>query len=157
MAVRIVSFPIGYVIVARGNQRVYIATEVAWTVVNVGLSWLFIEWYGLKGAGIGFFASYVFHAAMIYPIVRRQTGFRWSGANLRITAVFALAIAVAFSAFYVLPQPWALALGSAAAIVAGGGAWHRLKSLVASDRLPRGLRNALARRSGEPRTDRPTP
>ena len=157
MAVRIVSFPIGYVIVARGNQRVYIATEVAWTVVNVGLSWLFIEWYGLKGAGIAFFASYVFHAAMIYPIVRRHTGFRWSGTNLRLTAVFALTIAIAFSAFYVLPQVWAVALGSAAAVLAGGGAWHMLKSLVASDRLPRGVRNALAGRTGAPRTGSPTP
>ena len=144
MAVRIVSFPVGYVIIARGDQCIYIATELAWMLVNVGLSWLFIKWYGLKGAGIAFFASYVFHAAMIWPIVRRQTGFRWSAVNVRLTLVFVLTIGLAFGAFYVLPQAWAMAMGTLAAVVAGGGALHMLRSLVAIDGLPRGLRSALA-------------
>ena len=34
--------------------------------------------YGLEGAGFAFFASYVFHALLTYPIARHLTGFRWS-------------------------------------------------------------------------------
>jgi enterobacterial common antigen flippase len=156
MAVRVVSFPVGYVIIARGDQRIYIATELAWMLVNVGLSWLFIDWYGLKGAGIAFFASYVFHAAMIWPIVRRQTGFRWSAVNVRLTIVFTLGVGLAFGAFYALPQVWAIAVGSLAAVVAGGGALHMLRSLVAIDRLPRGLRSALAPQATARPAERPT-
>jgi PST family polysaccharide transporter len=148
MAVRIVSFPVGYVIIARGNQRVFIATELAWTLVNIGLSWLFIEWYGLRGAGIAFFVSYVFHAAMVYPIVRRQTGFAWSAANRRAIPAFALTTAAAFCAFYVLPLAWAIGLGCLLAVAASVGAWRSLRSLVAADGLPRGLRGLFAREAG---------
>jgi antigen flippase len=152
MAVRVVSFPVGYVIVARGNQRVYIATELAWTLVNVGLSWWLVGRYGLEGAGIAFFVSYLFHAAMVYPIVRRHTGFRWSNANVRLASTFALAISAAFGAFYVLPQTWAIVLGVAAALLAGLGALHTLRSLVMHDRLPRGLRKVLAASEERPAT-----
>jgi enterobacterial common antigen flippase len=150
MALRVVSFPIGYVVVAKGSQGIYIATELAWTVVNIALSWYCIERFGLVGAAIAFCGSCVFHVAMIYPIVHRMTGFRWSAECWSAGAWMLGLTVLAFVASMVLPGGWALAVGLAATAVA---AWLSLRELVAlmdddshaEPMLPRALRNAIAR------------
>jgi PST family polysaccharide transporter len=129
MALRVISWPMGYIIVARGDRRTFFLTELAWTAVNVALSWLFIRWYGPVGAGIAFFASYIFHVAMIYPIVRRS-GFRWSRSNLRAIAWYAAAAGGVFLLFHVVPQTWAIVIGCTAAAVAALGAFRTLRGLL---------------------------
>ena len=96
MALRVITWPIGYIIVASNRRLVFFATEFAWTVVNVSLSWLCIDRFGLDGAGIAFFASYVFHAVVVYILVGRMTGFRWSAANRRTGLVYVAAVGVVF-------------------------------------------------------------
>lgn len=143
MALRVVSWPMGYIIVAQGAQGLFFATELAWTFVNVGLSWLFISWFGLAGAGIAFFATYVFHVAMIYAVVRRRTGFRWSAACKKAVAWLGASIALVFCAFYALPVLTASVIGVSAAIVAGLLSLRLLLGLMASERLPHSVRRML--------------
>src|SRR5205085_4933905 len=95
-----------FIIVAKGAQTIFLATEIAWTVVSVGLAWLLVGRFGLIGAGMAFFGSYVFHGAMIYPIVRSLSGFRWSAANRKTGVLFLASIAVAFGALFGLPRGW---------------------------------------------------
>ena len=75
MALRVVTWPMGYIIVAKGAQTLFFATELAWTAVNVGLSWLFVSRFGVAGAGIAFFASYVFQPTMIYAVAPSRQAF----------------------------------------------------------------------------------
>ena len=63
-------------------------TEFAYACVYLGMAWMLITQLGINGAGIAFFASYVFHGIIVYAIVRWLTGFRWSAANARLGAVF---------------------------------------------------------------------
>ena len=70
IAMRVITWPMGFIIVAKNRQVLFFGVELAWTAVNVGLTWLCLRWFGLSGAGIAFFGSYVFHGLMIYPIVR---------------------------------------------------------------------------------------
>ena len=96
VALRVVSWPLGFVLMAEGNQRRIIAVEVAWTAVHLGLAWLLVPIWGLAGAGIAFFGSYVFHIAITYLLARRTIGFRWSSANLQIMAAQTFAVLGAF-------------------------------------------------------------
>jgi PST family polysaccharide transporter len=73
---KVITWPMGFIIVAAGRQGIFFWTEVAYTVVYLGMSWVLVGWVGVDGAGIAFFGSYVFHAFLIYPIVRQLTGFR---------------------------------------------------------------------------------
>ena len=107
MTLRVITWPMGFIILAKGNATFFFWAELAWTVVNVGLSWICLRSFGLNGAGIAFFGSYVFHGLMIYPIVRRLSGFRWSAANRQTGLLFLSLIAVVFCGFYVLPPLWA--------------------------------------------------
>ena len=88
MALRVITWPMGFIIVAKNRQLIFFGADLAWTVVNVGLAWLCVGRFGVTGAGIAFFGSYVFHGFLIYPIVRVLSGFRWSAANRKIGMLF---------------------------------------------------------------------
>jgi len=47
MALRVITWPMGYIIVARGETWLFLFTEVTWTLVNVGLSWMWVRSFGL--------------------------------------------------------------------------------------------------------------
>ena len=141
---QVVSWPMGFIIVAKGKQGLYFWSELAWTIVHIGLAWLFVGYFGLTGAGIAFFASYVFHVVLIYAIVRRCSGFRPSTENLK-TGLFLLAlIGAVFCGFYVLPFFWAACVGTVAALLSAIYSIRVLASLIPLDQLPRPIRRLLS-------------
>jgi PST family polysaccharide transporter len=144
MALRVVTWPMGYIIVARNRRLVFFATEFAWTLFNIGLSWVCITRFGLIGAGVAFFGSYVFHGVVVYAVVRRMQGFAWSAPTWRHGGVFVISIAAVFAAFEFAPAAWAIAFGS---IVLLATAWHSLRTLLdlAPELLPRSLRRLRER------------
>jgi len=136
MTLRVITWPMGFIIVAQGRQAIFFATELAWTLVSVGLAWLSVGAFGLNGAGIAFFGSYVFHAFMIYPIVRVLSGFRWSPVNRKTAFLFLLSIAFVFGSFHVLPPLLATSLGVTATVLSGMHSIRTLLTLVAPARIP---------------------
>jgi antigen flippase len=156
MTLRIVSWPMGFIILAKGEQGFFFWSELAWTAVYLGLALIGVEAFGLNGAGIAFFASYAFHCLMVYWIVRRLSGFRWSAANRRTGLVYLPLIGVVFCGFYALP-PWpASAVGVAAIALGGVYSLQVLLDLVSSERIPRRVRQWLGRlRPAGAASDRP--
>jgi len=145
MALRVITWPMGFIILAKGESQFFFWTELAWTVVNVGLSWLCIRSFGLNGAGIAFFGSYVFHGLMIYPIVRHLSGFRWSSENIKTGLLFISLIAVVFCGFYVLPPSLATGIGILAVILSGIYSIRVLLNLVSLERIPPPILRLLGR------------
>jgi PST family polysaccharide transporter len=140
MALRVVTWPIGFIIVAQNRQVVFFATELAWAVVSVALAWLCIGRFGLAGAGIAFFASYAFHGCMIYPLVRWASGFRYSAVNRRAGVFFVSSIAAVFCGFYALPPLAAAAVGALATLASAFWSARSLLGLVEAERIPPSLR-----------------
>jgi antigen flippase len=140
---QVISWPMGFIIMAKGSQNIFFWSELAWTVVHLGLAWICVSYFGLNGAGIAFFGSYVFHAIMIYAVVRWHSGFRWSTDNKRTGALFVSSIAAVFCGYYVLPLIWAECAGVLAAVLTSVYSIRVLLTLVSSDRLPRHIRRVL--------------
>lgn len=151
MTLRVISWPMGFIIVAKGARNLFIATELAWTVVNVGLTWICLRNFGLAGAGIAFFGSYVFHALMIYPIVRRLSGFGFSAENLLLIAGFLVVAAAVFAGFFFLSQAAAVLIGAAAMAISSVYCLRRVARLVPLDEVPRMMRWPLALMGGSTR------
>jgi PST family polysaccharide transporter len=126
----------GFIIVAKARQALFIGCELAWALVSLSLAWLCIDRFGLTGAGISFFGSYVFHGFLIYAVVKRLNGFHWSRENRLVGSVFLLVIAVVFCSFYVLPSIAAGLLGVITTTTAGVYSIQTLASLVSLDRIP---------------------
>ena len=145
MALRVITWPIGYIIVASNRQLIFFATEVTWAVVNVGLSWVCLRRFGLNGAGIAFFGSYAVHAIVVYAVVRRLTGFRWSAANWRAGLVYVAAIGAVFWAFEALDPVRATLVGMLVLLASVGYAGHALFMLAPPESLPAPLQRLLAR------------
>ncbi|WP_374089771.1 O-antigen translocase [Methylomicrobium lacus] len=137
MTLRVISWPMGFIIVAKGVQNLIIFSELAWTVVYLGLAWLSVSAFGLKGAGIAFFGSYVFHVLMIYVIVRRLSGFRWTDANLQTSFLFLALITVVFCSYYTLPPLLAMGIGTLAVLLSGVYSIQVLLNLISLDQIPR--------------------
>ena len=136
MALRVITWPMGFIIVAKNKQAIFIGAELARTIVSVGLAFLCVKSFGLNGAGMAFFGSYIFHGFMIYPIVRRLSGFRWSAENRKTGLIFVSMIAVVFCSFYVLPPLLATGVGTLAVILSGAYSIRVLVHLVSLDAIP---------------------
>jgi PST family polysaccharide transporter len=109
-----------------------------------------VSHFGLKGAGIAFLGSYIFHGVLIYGVIRRLSGFRWSAENTRRCLIFFSGTAIVFSAPYLLSFYQAVALGSVATLVCAAYSVHVLLRLVPREHLPPMLRKFLpADLSGE--------
>lgn len=143
MTLRVISWPMGYIILAKGRQSIFFWSELAWTCVHLGLAWVCINALGAEGAGIAFFGSYVFHCFLIYFLVKRVSGFAWSLPNKRIGSVTVLLVGVVFGGFYVLPPPVAMGVGLIAAVLSGAYALRTLLRLVSLVRVPAPLLRVL--------------
>jgi PST family polysaccharide transporter len=143
MTLRVITWPMGFIIVAKGEKKIFFLADLAWTVVNVGLSWICVKSFGLNGAGIAFFGSYLFHGLMIYPIVSRLSGFRWSAMNRRTGLLILSLIAVVFCGFYLFSPLWATGVGALGMIMSGVYSIRVLFNLISPDRIPRLIQSFL--------------
>lgn len=140
---QVITWPMGFIIVAKGKQKLFFWSELAWTIVYIALSWLCVQSFGLNGAGMAFFGSYVFHGLMIYPIVRGVSDFHWSGANRQTGLIVLALIAVVFCGFYVLPTLLAIGIGTLAMILSSVYSIRVLVNLISLDRIPGPIRRLL--------------
>jgi enterobacterial common antigen flippase len=143
MGLRVIAWPLGYVILAKGNRNIFFWTEVAASVVHVSLAFVLVKVFGLRGATMAFFGLYVWHSLLIYGIVRWLTGFRWSTANLRTALLFLPLIAAVFVGFLLLPVWLATTVGTIAVLTSSVYALKLVCRLVSLQRLPRIIRNLL--------------
>jgi antigen flippase len=143
MALRVITWPMGFIILAKGEQTLFFATELAWTLVHVGLAWVCVQSLGLNGAGVAFFGSYIFHGFLIYLLVRRVSGFRWSAENRRTGLLFIALIALVFCGFDALPPLAATLVGSLALVVSATYSIRVLVTLVPLHEMPHSIRKLL--------------
>jgi len=149
---QVITWPMGLVLVAKARRATYFATELAWALVSLALAWIGIGAYGLNGAGIAFFGSCIFYAFLLYPVVHRISGFRWSSENKRAGLLFLVLIATVFCGFYMLPFLWAACLGTVAVLASGTYSLRVLLILVSLNRIPTPIRRMLVAFGVVPKT-----
>lgn len=140
---QVISWPMGFIVLAKGRQNIFVLSDLAWSIVYISLAWVCIRSFGLNGVGIAFFGSYIFHGLMTYPIVRRLTGFNWSNENKQTALLLLLAVAGVFCGFHLLPFAWATTIGLMLFVVSSAYSIRVLVGLVPLDRLPGPIRLIL--------------
>jgi antigen flippase len=145
MTLRVVAFPMGYIVLAKGAQQIFFWTEVAATVVHVGLAWLLVPHLGVTGAGVAFLGLYVWHACLIYVIVSRLTGFQWSASNRKLGIIFLPQTAAVFCAFLLFPSWLATGLGLTLLLLSSVYSLRTLLKLLPVRSIPTAIRPWLPR------------
>ena len=143
MLMRIISWPMAFILLAKGERKLYFWSEILSNTAYVALVWAAVKAFGLAGTGIGFFGLNVCYYVGIYFIARRLTGFRWSAESLRLMAVFAPLVALVFLAGCLLNAWWAAAIGTLVTVPASFYSMKMLCRLVPWERLPRPAQKLL--------------
>ncbi|WDR02922.1 O-antigen translocase [Devosia algicola] len=140
MLLRVVSWPMGFIILAKGAQTMFFWTEVAASTVHVGLAWLLLGTFGLAGAGVAFVGLYIWHSLLIYLLVRRMSGFRWSKENFALGSLFLGLTIIVLIAVEMAPYWLGLAIAMAGTILACWISSSQLIGLVPQKWIPESLR-----------------
>lgn len=144
MALRIASWPMGYMLIAKNSRSLVFWSELLNRSVELGLVWLCVRLFGLVGAGIGFFISCVFYLFLIHSIVRFKYGFCWSANNRRIGLIYGSLILTGFGGWYVLPHSTVIICGTVVTVVAAFCSLKAICALLPFDRLPKLVQEVLA-------------
>jgi antigen flippase len=140
---QVITWPMGFISVAKGRQGIFFFSEFVWTIFAVTAAWICVKRYALEGAGIAFFASYVFHWLITYPIAWHLTRFRWSSDNKRTGLMYFALTAITFCGFQELPMWWATAVGMVTFAFSAVHSARALARLAPLDRLPLVLQRFL--------------
>ena len=139
MAMRVITWPVGYILVAKGERTLFVAADLAWAIVNIGLTWLCVQpirpgWCRhrlprlLCGPSAGRLLDRA--APRRLPLVDHQPA---HGSALRLghrRRVRGLSL---------LSPPAAMALGAVATVASALYSVHVLRMLVAPEHVPKRL------------------
>ncbi|WP_208511621.1 O-antigen translocase [Variovorax paradoxus] len=126
---KVLSWPLGYVLLAAGKGRLFMLCETTVVLVFVLSSWVAIPLIGLQGAGVGFLLMYVVLLPLVHFLVKTKTNFHWE----KFVFFYALSICCAFLSIYVLSlwnQPVSNAWGGVLTIGFSLFGVHRLSTLA---------------------------
>jgi enterobacterial common antigen flippase len=143
MALRIIIWPMGFIVLAKGARNFFFLSEVVWATAHLGLGWVFLQTSGLVGAGMAFFGSYVVHGILVWGMVRSLTGFKWSPVNRLNGLLFLVVIGVVFCGLEWLPGYSGMMLGTVVVILSSVYSLRMLCRLVPMERMPGPVRKLL--------------
>jgi antigen flippase len=91
---KVFSWPIGFVLLARGSGRLYLATEAFCGVIQLTAVFLCTRLWGLDGAGIAFMALYAVYTGLMLVVMKATVGGSWTRRTLKLNAAAALVLVV---------------------------------------------------------------
>jgi O-antigen/teichoic acid export membrane protein len=75
MLFKAVSWSMGYIMIAKGDSKIFIKTAIGFNFLSLFLSILGYYFYGLKGVGFSFFVYYLIHLFIVKLITKKRYGF----------------------------------------------------------------------------------
>jgi PST family polysaccharide transporter len=108
---RVISWPLGYMLMAKGASKWFAITETVFTILNVALAIYLLRIYGLTGIAMASAILYVIHNIGMVFLAAHLTGFRWSTGVIKLFAASCILITSGFAAGMFLPFGWAEGAG----------------------------------------------
>jgi len=145
---RVVSWPMGFIMLARGESRLFLITETMFGLIHAALIWIGLKFFGLMGVAIAFMTLYILYTAAMLAVSRHLTSFTWSRGVKALLFILLPASLFVFLTSLLLPVLPATAIGSVLWLLVGVyclrqlamrlGAEHRICRMVA--KVPGGRR-----------------
>jgi len=87
LMLRLISWPIGFIMLAKGEKGWYFWNEFLSNLVSIGFMWLGIHFFGLLGTGIAFFGLYVYYLGAMIFASKILTGFKWTSNSNKLLII----------------------------------------------------------------------
>jgi O-antigen/teichoic acid export membrane protein len=84
MIIKAIIWPLGYIILAKGNKKQYFKQELVSDFLNVSLTLLFYHFFGLIGIGFAMVINYFLYGFYVYYVVHRDYDFGYRKDCFRI-------------------------------------------------------------------------
>lgn len=81
---KIICWPIGFIILAKGKGKAFFCTELLWNSSYVLFVYLGVSEFGVQVTGYAFLLSYLLSLILIYLIGFKLTGFLWNKTNIKL-------------------------------------------------------------------------
>jgi PST family polysaccharide transporter len=75
---RMITWPMGFILMAKGMTVAFVAVELLAGMLQLGLLAICLKWWGLEGAGVAFLATNAVMMGVVAVIIWRISGFQWS-------------------------------------------------------------------------------
>lgn len=82
---RVFSWPIGFVMLAKGKGRLFFVTEAFACAIHLAGMYLFTQLWGLEGSGIAFMVLYGFYTCLMLIIMHWLVGATWDGSTRKLS------------------------------------------------------------------------
>lgn len=69
---KILSYLLAYLMLAKAMSRVYIITEILFSISYIAFSYIFLNLYGLQGSAIAFFVNYFIYFIVMLILFRKE-------------------------------------------------------------------------------------
>jgi len=98
------SWPLAYVMLAKGKGPFYLLSELLFFVVYLGASYFLFPTYGLLATGIAYLIAYIVYLAVVFFFGVRLCHFRWNKDNILLGLICSLFIVIAILILIYLPD-----------------------------------------------------
>ncbi len=108
---RVISWPLGFMLMAKGASKWYAVTETIFTLLHIALAVYFLRIYGLMGIALASAVLYAAYNIGMLFVAGHLTGFRWSTGVIKLFTASCIVVATGFAAGMFLPFGWAEGAG----------------------------------------------
>jgi len=148
---QVVTWPMGYILMAKGAKGMLIATETLINAVRLAVSVALLQVAGLEGLAAAMPVTYLLHGLIMFPVVFRMVHFTWDARVVGLLLTSVAIVVAGFGAQRYLATEYAVVTGAALTLLSAVfclrgltarlGADHRIVRLITS--VP-GLRSIVA-------------
>ncbi|WP_308991944.1 O-antigen translocase [Mariniflexile litorale] len=117
MFFKVVSWAIGFILIAKGASKTFFWSELLGTSYLLILNLLGYHFFGLEGLGVSFFIAYFLVLIQVYLIAKYKYQFSF---NLEFSKIFAIQFLLAIVCFLIsryMPSPYSYIAGTAIIII----------------------------------------
>ncbi len=132
---RIVSWPMGFLLLARGDKKGYLWCELTTVIFHVFLVWLGVRLFGAVGAGMAMAGEYLFYVILIGWVTHAFHGYTWNTATRNVILVGSLIVVVSFGLTYIASPLWRYASGAFVLSIAIGWSLHGIVQRLGLDHV----------------------
>ncbi len=120
----------GFILVAKGQNRLFLITEVIGSCFFLFVNIVFFGHFGLKGLGFAMIVSYIFSWVMLSLVLKRKYNYTFHRALILYSGIFILLIMLAIAFVYLLGFPNAYYSGLILFIISGIISYYELDKRI---------------------------
>lgn len=103
-ALKVASWPLGFVLLAAGDGRTFFWTEVLILAFMAAALHLLLRPLGVEGAGMAYLAAYLLYLPLMHWLAVRRISFRWTRDVVRTMAALAALLTVLETVIFIAPR-----------------------------------------------------